>query len=184
MINKLNILKAAETLKLTDNFTWDELLYAQMPLYTRQLNLKYLMYNDSKHIFINYKRVAEKFELIRRNINFQFPKYKGMLGIIVTSGFRCYEVEIFKGRDGSSRHSLDGVDFMPVYIGDDPDLIRDFATRDRRLICLHILENLKKHMGGLAFKKVNGRFRFIHIDLREPKPHHIERGYGARWKYG
>lgn len=112
------------------------------------------------------KAVAQDLQELREWVNAQFPKYKGKIGILVTSWLRSKAWELHRKRSGKSQHTVGwGVDFVVIGVSD----------ADYNVIMEAIFKRYANWLGGLA-RSVDkaGRYRFIHLDKRPGR---------ARWKY-
>jgi len=143
--------------QITPNFTFHEFIFGtNLPLVAIEMNIKALC--DSKH----YETIAESCRPVFCELQRIRKKYN--VPIYITSGYRCYDWELFRKRSGTSKH----VEGIAV----------DFQCEDQ-LIMNKIWEDLQGWKGGLAAKFVTKKgvrnvISFIHIDTRGEK---------ARWMY-
>lgn len=159
--------------KLTDNFTLHEFVEARLPKQGVDLNWKhYDQFNESE-----YQKLANFLQDTRSLINDNFRHLNGgrEIGLTITSGFRCREWELIRGRDGTSQHCVgEAVDIQPVFCSD--GLAVDIMK------WLYDLDWPREtgHVGGFAVKwptyekGVVKKLGFLHYDMR---------GFVARWTY-
>jgi hypothetical protein len=117
-------------------------------------------------VVTNARAVAQDLQELRTWVNAQFPKYKGKIGILVTSWLRPRAWELHRKRSGDSQHTAGwGVDFIVIGV----------SEAEYNIIMEAIFKRYANWPGGLA-RSVDkaGRYRFIHLDKRPGR---------ARWTY-
>jgi uncharacterized protein YcbK (DUF882 family) len=115
-------------------------------------------------VLFNAKRIAQKLQVIREQVNAQFPEYGGKVGVRALSWLRAKEWELIRGRSGASQHVTGhAVDFIFVGVPQaDVQKLMNWAWKD-----------LQQWGGGLARLHRGSRTSFIHLDL----------GAKRRWNY-
>jgi len=158
-------MKALPNTQLTRNFHLYEFIEAQLPFEAVALNWKYITRFD----MLKWEEMALELEKDRRLINEHHkPDLFGFddIGIRITSGFRCIEWELLRGRSGLSQHTICAVDYIPTNV-----------SRSKAIVILKWLYDIqdKTWPGGLAIKHPEQmKTGFIHKDTRKEL---------ARWNY-
>lgn len=110
------------------------------------------------------KKIAVELEVIRTKIRAAYPDYD--IGIRILSGLRPKAWELYRGRSGTSRHTIGDVADWDV-------IAKGLPVEKRNEIMAWIFKELSGWNGGLAVKYSGNRISFIHIDL----------GRKRRWTY-
>ena len=154
--------------RLTKNFMLYEFLEAQLPFEAISLNWKYIQEGD----IFGWELLALEFQKLRGLINENFKSDIGFddIGIRVTSGYRCKEWELLRGRSGDSQHTKCAGDIQPTN-----------CSRELAVKILHWIYSKYNEfwLGGLAIKNPSKEgnallIGFVHLDTR---------GNRARWSY-
>ena len=112
----------------------------------------------------NAKKIALELETIRAKVRAAYPDYN--IGIRILSGLRPKAWELYRGRSGTSRHTIGDVADWDV-------IAKGLPVTKRNEIMAWIFKELSDWNGGLAVKYSGNRVSFIHIDL----------GRKRRWTY-
>lgn len=173
--------------KLTTNFSLYEFIEGvAMPRPSIELNWKTIEEMDSKErdaLIERYQLVAKRLQALRNEINKRYKAKNSnvQIGFRITSGYRCVEWEVSKGRGEKSRHSLSAADFFAHNVKDDAlysqimedaRVILDAQLRELGGLGTYIAD-LKQQENNIVYKK--RPFRFIHMD------HEASRA--TRWNY-
>lgn len=119
------------------------------------------------------KEVAPHAQSIRDLINREFKSDTGAkeIGLMITSGWRCLDWELYRGRSGKGQHPIAAYDAVPT----------NCSTQQAAAIIGYLLGKFSRSfIGGFAIKKPtvkDGEFittGFVHFDFR---------GKIARWNY-
>jgi len=154
--------------QLTKHFWLYEFLEAELPSEAIAMNWDVI---NSDTVY-KAELMALEIEKIRKLVNDNYKSDIGFqeIGLRITSGFRCREWELKRGRSGNSQHTIMAADFQAI------NCSREMGAN----ILSWIFEKYDPWWcGGLAKKdpsKEGKRFflGFIHIDQRDIK---------ARWIY-
>lgn len=155
--------------RLTTDFSLYEFIEAQLPPRGVALNWKNIRKMDMEKIHM----AAQHAQSIRDLINKEFKNdlYARPIGLTITSGWRCREWELLRGRSGDSQHTIAAYDAIPS----------NCSLR----MAVSIIGWIKHHFepsyeGGFAValpKVKDGKIistGFFHFDFR---------GHKARWTY-
>lgn len=162
-------MRKAENIRLSENFMLYEFIEAQMPFEAIALNWTHF---DQTNI-LGWQLLAKHLQKFRGLINDNFKSDIGFadMGLRITSGFRCREWELLRGRSGDSQHC----------IGYAADIQPTNCSREQAAKIIHWLYS--KHneywQNGLAIKYPSREgnillIGFLHLDIR---------GKRARWTY-
>lgn len=155
--------------KLTTDFSLYEFVEAQLPPQGVTLNWKNIHQIDLEKI----QMAALHAQSIRDLINREFKNdlHAAPIGLTITSGWRCREWELLRGRSGDSQHTIAAYDAVPT----------NCSLRMTVSIIGWIKQRFEdRHIGGFAIalpKVKDGKIvstGFFHFDFR---------GHKARWKY-
>lgn len=150
--------------KLTKNFFLYEFIEARMPFEAIAMNWQHI---DQFNLEM-YEKLALELEKIRKKINGAFSSdlELGEIGLRITSGFRCKEWELFRGRSGNSQHTICAVDLQPIN-----------CSQKQAIDIMRWISGELGHtwLGGLALHPPGGKgIGFVHLDTRGAK---------SRWEY-
>jgi hypothetical protein len=165
----MSLMKTIPNRKLTNNFSLYEFIEGAMPPEGVATNWK----NIAQMNIAKIEEAANHAQTMRNLINREFKSDTGAaeIGLTITSGWRCKEWELKRGRSGNSQHLIAAYDAIPSNCSKEQaaNIINWLFQRFRR-----------NYNGGLAIKQPtleNGKIKlpgFIHFDFR---------GYVARWEY-
>lgn len=159
--------------KITPNFSLYEFVEGKA-LPKKAIELNWQHWNST--YYQNMIEVLNEAEKIRTWVNNEFAKDK-TISVIINCGYRAKAWDLLQKRSGNSQHQF----------GNAIDITFGNVTKEVNIEIIKAVYdfyNNSKWMGGLAIKKsTGGAIGFVHIDIRTPEPHHIQRSYGARWEY-
>ena len=160
--------------RLTKNFMLYEFLEAKMPFEAIAMNWRHIQEGD----IFGWELLALELQKLRGLVNENFKSDIGFddIGIRITSGYRCKEWELLRGRSGESQHTKCAADFQPT------NCSRELAVKilhwiySNNWICSLYNEWWS---GGLALKYPSKQgnillIGFVHLDMRGTK---------VRWSY-
>jgi len=177
--------KSITNYKISNNFYLYEFIESQgLTGNGSDLNWKYInsLTETERGCFVQLIEMAcLKLEEIRKFANSELNSNN--IGIRISTGFRCLEYELSKGRSGKSQHCEKiAVDFTLT------NITNDKVYDNLMNACYLYIDGAKgnRWMSGLARlldSERKRKWRFIHIDFRIAEDKHLKRGYGARWEY-
>lgn len=156
--------------KLTTNFWLYEFMEgALMPKKAIEMNWNNIKDFDKYDV----QRMAEDAQCIRNEVNKVFRDRNGgkEIGLLITSGWRCVEWELYKGRSGKGRHPIDAFDWQPTNV----------SAELNEEIVKWANDKWSPRVGGW-----NGGFAIAYPNIKEGLKgfiHHDRRGVVARWTY-
>ncbi len=156
--------------KLTTNFSLYEFIEAKMEQQAVEMNWRNIEQMDIERY---EKEVAPHAQSIRDLINREFRSDTGAkeIGLMITSGWRCREWELFRGRSGEGQHPIAAYDCVPTNCS-----IKQAAS----IVGFLQGKFSRSYVGGFAIKTAtvkDGAYvsaGFVHFDFR---------GKIARWRY-
>jgi hypothetical protein len=160
--------------KISHNFHLYEFIEAALPPQAVELNWEHISQFKEEL----YLKLASELQKIRNQVNIEFRTGNAgnEIGLRITSGFRCLEWELLRGRTGTSQHCVGAAaDVQPVGCSDRMAVEIMYWLWDQHW------PRQTGWPGGFAMSKpiytqggIIERIGFLHYDLR---------GQVARWEY-
>lgn len=162
--------------RLSQNFTLYEFIEAQLPAHAVKLNWQNIAeFTPKQHL---YRELANDLQKIRNMINAEFRAGNGNreIGLRITSGVRCRQWELTRGRTGTNQHTVGAAaDIQPV------NCTQSMAIDIMYWLYTKYWPRENGWPGGFAMSKaiftqggIIERIGFIHFDKRPQV---------ARWEY-
>jgi hypothetical protein len=161
-------MRTIDNYKLSANFSfWEFVEGTVMSKQGHAMNWKNIKQCDR----LLQKKMAESLQHVRLviNQNFKHKNNNKEIGLEVTSGWRCTEWELFRGRSGKSQHPIAAADVIPTGVSKE--------LSDEIILWLNDKYSPRQNgwNGGFAIKRpTKTTSGFAHFDIRSGI---------ARWEY-